>query len=149
MSQNSNLSYEEQICQAIEVLLNKGLSGAQFDKTIQGIVIDVVDVNKGEYKVQYQDSTFTARAACPGIEYQRGTEVYVLIPLDNYKNEKIILWSGQGLSRFGALPITSMTIYANDEYEVTTREGKEKYRALYDEQEEEETTEEEDNSDGS
>lgn len=133
--------YEDQICEAIELYLNKNVPSAQFDKTIRATIASVVDADVGEYKVKQQDSLFTARAACPAIEQQKNTDVYVLVPLNDYANDKIILWSAHTTNHFGPQPITSMTIYANDEYEVTTREGVEKYRALQDEVEEEEEEE--------
>ena len=78
-----------------------------------------------------------------GIEYVVNTEVYVLIPKDDFTNEKIILWSANGINHFGPRPITSMTINSTDDYSVTTRIGEEKYIAIYSTPEENETNNEE------
>ena len=85
------------------------------------------------------DNSFLAKAACSGIEYVVNTEVYVLVPKDDFTNEKIILWSANGINHFGPRPITSMTINSTDDYSVTTRIGEEKYIAIYSTPEEEKT----------
>ena len=140
-------NYEEQICKAIEILSGEGLRAGGYDRTIIATVIEVVDALKGIYRLRHQDNIFLAKAACSGIEYVLNTEVYVLIPKDDFTNEKIILWSANSINHFGPLPITSMTIHATDNYSVTTRAGEEKYMALYDSSEIENTNQ--NNSGGS
>lgn len=124
-------NYEEQICQAIEILSQQKLSAGGYDRTILATVIEVVDVAKGIYRLRHQENTFLAKAACPGIEYFNNTHVYVLVPKDDFTNEKIILWSADSENHFGPLPISAMTINSTDQYTVTTRDGDEQYIAVY------------------
>ena len=136
-------NFEEKICQAIEILSQQALSAGGYDRTIIATVIEVVDEIKGIYRLKHQDKSFLAKAACSGIEYVVNTEVYVLIPKDDFTNEKIILWSANGINHFGPRPITSMTINSTDDYSVTTRIGEEKYIAIYSTPEEDKTNNEE------
>ena len=135
-------NYEEQICKAIEILSSEGLKAGGYDRTIIATVTEVVDEIKGIYRLRHQDNSFLAKAACSGIEYVVNTEVYVLIPKDDFTNEKIILWSANGINHFGPRPITSMTINSVDNYSVTTRIGEEKYIAIYSTPEEDKTNNE-------
>lgn len=123
--------YEEQICKAIEILSSEGLRAGGYDRTIIATVIEVVDAAKGIYRLRHQDNSFLAKAANSGVEYIKNTEVYVLVPKDDFSNEKIILWSANGINHFGAMPITSITINAPDNYSVMTRDGEERYIAVY------------------
>ena len=49
-----------QICDAIGIIVDKKLSQANFDKTIQATIVAQGDKTKGEYKVKYLDSSFYA-----------------------------------------------------------------------------------------
>ena len=124
-------NFEEKICQAIEILSQQALSAGGYDRTILATVIEVIDSSAGTYRLRHQENTFIAKAACPGIEYFQNTQVYVLVPKDDFTNEKIILWSADSEKHLGPLPITSITINTTDQYTVTTREGEEKYIAIY------------------
>ena len=79
-----------QICDAIGIIVDKKLSQANFDKTIQATVVAQGDKTKGEYKVKYLDSSFYAYDKS-GKDYSVGTQVYVLVPENDLSKVKTIL----------------------------------------------------------
>ena len=50
--------YEKNICQAIDIIVNRAISTAGYDKTIQATIISCVDATIGRYRIRYQDSVF-------------------------------------------------------------------------------------------
>ena len=82
---------EKNICQAIDIIVNKAMAGAKYDKTIQATVVSCVDATIGKYKVKYQDSTFYAYSSSSEVTYLKGANVYVLIPGNDMSNDKTIL----------------------------------------------------------
>lgn len=79
-----------QICDAISIIVDKRLSQANFDKTIQATIVAQGDKTKGEYKVKYLDSSFYAYDKS-GKDYAVGTQVYVLVPENDLSKVKTIL----------------------------------------------------------
>ena len=79
-----------QICDAIGIIVDKKLSQANFDKTIQATIVAQGDKTKGEYKVKYLDSSFYAYDKS-GKDYAVGTQVYVLVPENDLSKVKTIL----------------------------------------------------------
>lgn len=79
-----------QICDAISIIVDKKLSQANFDKTIQATIVAQGDKTKGEYKVKYLDSLFYAYDKS-GNDYAVGTQVYVLVPENDLSKVKTIL----------------------------------------------------------
>lgn len=86
---------ESNICQAIEIITNKIVQQAQFDKTIQATIVSCVDSTSGRYKLRYQDSLFYAYSNQPDAIYTQGTMVYVLIQNGDFSKPKTILGTGQ------------------------------------------------------
>lgn len=82
---------EKQICEAIEIIVNRAIDQAEYDKTIQGTVIECTDQTIGKYKIKYQDSIFYAYSGSTDITYTKGSTVYVLIPGNNVDDNKTIL----------------------------------------------------------
>ena len=82
---------EQQICDAIEIIVDRAIEQANYDKTIQATVISCVDATIGKYKVKYQDSTFYAYSGSSDITYTNGSTVYILIPGNNTEADKTIL----------------------------------------------------------
>ena len=64
---------------------------AQFDRTIQGIIVSCEDQASGKYKVKYQDSIWLAYSSNLDMTYSPGTGVYVLIPGNDMARNKTIL----------------------------------------------------------
>ena len=67
------MSYEDKICEAISLMVDKAVSEANFDRTIQAIVQECSDASIGKYKVKYQDSTFYAYATSSDVTYTNGS----------------------------------------------------------------------------
>ena len=84
-------NYENIICEAIETLVDKAVSQAEYDKTIQATIIEHTDATIGKYKVKYQDSTFYAYATDVNANYSKGSSVYVLIHANNMEKDKTII----------------------------------------------------------
>ena len=82
---------EQQICDAIEIIVERAIDQANYDKTIQAIVVCCVDQTIGKYKVKYQDSTFYAYSGSSEVTYPNGSTVYILIPGNNTEADKTIL----------------------------------------------------------
>lgn len=80
-----------------EILSDKKVNNASFDKTIQGTILECKDPSIGRYLIRYQDSTIEAYAASPSIDYPKGNLVYILVPQGNMKNQKTILGSTKQL----------------------------------------------------
>lgn len=85
-NQIANVLYD-----TVEMIVNKKVAEAGFDKTIKAQIISCIDATKGEYKVQYQDSHFTATAINTDIKYSSGQTVYILIPNNDWEQDKKIL----------------------------------------------------------
>lgn len=85
------MSYEDKICEAISLMVDKAVSEANFDRTIQAIVQECSDASIGKYKVKYQDSTFYAYATSSDVTYTNGSNVYVLVPSNDMTRDKTIL----------------------------------------------------------
>lgn len=80
-----------------EILNDKKVNNANFDKTIQGTIIDCKDPSVGRYLVRYQDSTIEAYSVSPSVDYPKGNLVYISVPQGNMKNQKTILGSAKQL----------------------------------------------------
>lgn len=82
---------EQNICDAIDIIVDKAISEASYDRTVQAIIVTCIDESLGYYKVKYQDSTFYAYSTSTDITYTTGTSVYVLIPGNDMSQDKTIL----------------------------------------------------------
>lgn len=88
MEQNN---IEEQVCDAIGILVNEGVESAGYDKTISAQVIECVDTLKGKYKIKYQDAYYYATSDNIEVEYTKNTQVYILVPGNDFSREKKII----------------------------------------------------------
>lgn len=82
---------EETILQAIDIIVDRAISGAGYDKTIQAVIVECVDQTIGKYRVKYQDGMFYAYSENTDVTYATGTSVYVLVPSNDMGNDKRIL----------------------------------------------------------
>lgn len=87
------MSIEEKILGAVEIIADKMISAAGYDKTIQATIISCVDAEKGKYKVKYQGNTFFAFAADIEKTYKNGVNVFVNIPENDFSKTKTIIGS--------------------------------------------------------
>ena len=99
------MSIEQNICDAVDIIVNRAISQAGFDRTISAIVVECVDQVIGKYKVKYQDSVYYATSDNSTTVYNVNSEVYVLIPSGDFSKEKKILGTVKSL---GANYITSV-----------------------------------------
>lgn len=83
--------YEDQICEAIEILVDNAIKKISFNRTIQCIVQSCEDAAGGRYKVKYQDSSFSAYAINKSDTYSKGTSVWVLVINNDMSKNKIII----------------------------------------------------------
>lgn len=84
-------SIENNICQAIDIIVDKAIQDAAYDKTILAQVLSCVDATIGKYKVKYQDNVCYAYSGNTNITYAAGTDVYILVPGGNLDKEKTII----------------------------------------------------------
>ena len=76
----NNTNYENKLIDVIEAIVDDSVKKAQYDRTIQARVVEVADQATGKYKLQYQDTTFYAYGTSPDVVFNKGVEVYVLLP---------------------------------------------------------------------
>jgi hypothetical protein len=86
-------NYDEIICNAIDIIVKNKIKKADFDYTVKATILECTDSSIGEYKVQYQDSTFTAYALNPNISFAEDSMVYIFVPNNNFDENKYILSS--------------------------------------------------------
>lgn len=82
---------ENAIVEAIEIIADKKIAQAGYDKTIKGVVNQVLDKTTGKYEIKYQDSLFEAYATNANINYVKNDVVSVLIPGNDWNRTKTIL----------------------------------------------------------
>ena len=82
---------EDSICEAIELIVNKTITEAGYDKTIQGTIKRCVDESIGKYLINYQDSLFYAYSTSIENQYSPGSMVYILVPQNDMTRDKTIL----------------------------------------------------------
>lgn len=84
---------QEYLCEAVDIIVDKKLSSAGFNKAIEGTVLMCEDTTLGKYKIKYQDSVFYAYAANPNITYSVDSLVNILILGNDMSRDKIIISS--------------------------------------------------------
>lgn len=82
--------YEEQFCDAVEILIKQALADAKFDRTYQVVIKDDSQADKGIYQVQYQDAIVSA-STIGNTLFHKDEIVYILVPEDDWSKEKKIL----------------------------------------------------------
>lgn len=87
---HSSADYAESVIDAVEILVDRYISQAQFDKTIQATILSCTSSTKGEYQCKYQDSKFYAYTS-PDTTYTADTLVYILVPRNDWSETKTIL----------------------------------------------------------
>lgn len=85
------MSYEDKILDAVETIVDDKIAKANYDITISCTIVECVDPTIASFKVKYQDATFIAYATNSETSYSKGTDVWVLVPGNNFDREKTIL----------------------------------------------------------
>lgn len=75
----------------INGIAGKRIEATPMDLTIDAEISKPVNVDTGEYKVQYQGNIFSAFTVDPTVTYNGGERVYVLVPQGDFSTKKIIL----------------------------------------------------------
>lgn len=74
-------------------VIQTSIGNAAFDTTIRAIIQEKVDEATGKFKLQYQDGVFYAFADDVKTNYNKGTEVFVLVPKNDFTQDKRIIGS--------------------------------------------------------
>lgn len=85
------MSVNEQVLDAIELLMKNSVERAGYDKTIQAQIISCEDPAIGKYKCRFQDAVFYAYTGNTEITLSNGTYVYILVPENDMAKDKTIL----------------------------------------------------------
>ena len=82
-----------QILDAVELLVDKKVGDAKYDKTIQATIISCVDEQTGKYKIKYQGNIFIAYSSDTSKTFNNGISVYVVVPENDFSKTKTIIGS--------------------------------------------------------
>lgn len=83
-------SISEQVLQAVEIVVDEKISKLEYDKTKQGKIYSIENINTGEYRVTLNGAHVLAYAEDTSETYKVGEAVYVKIPEGDMSNKKII-----------------------------------------------------------
>ena len=87
MGQNTQKIVADGFFSAIDIVTDKKIADAGFDKTISAEIIEVIDASIGKYKVKYQDVNFVACSENTNVTYKKGTMVNILLPKGDMSSE--------------------------------------------------------------
>ena len=87
------MNIAENILSAIDILTDKKIAEAGFDRTVPATVVGIDNPVIGKYKVEYNGAKMFAYGA-KGSSYNIGDQVYVLIPGNDVNQDKQILSKG-------------------------------------------------------
>lgn len=83
------VDYAEIICQAVDEIVSKRLEGIKYDNTILCTITDDSKAKAGEYTVTDGATKFIAYSA--STDYKINDVVYVTVPNNDYREQKIII----------------------------------------------------------
>ena len=99
------------ICEAVTTIADKAISNAGYDKTIQATIVECTDATIGKYKVRYQDTLLYAYATSTDVTYANKASVYVLVPGNDFRQEKTIIGTVQKLGINYVRPVSEKDSY--------------------------------------
>lgn len=99
------------ICEAVTTIAERAIDRAGYDKTIQATIVECTDATIGKYKVRYQDTLLYAYATSADITYANKASVYVLVPNNDFRQEKTIVGTVQKLGINYVQPVTEKDSY--------------------------------------
>ena len=124
--------YTNPILDSIEIMTKAITDNLPFDKTIQGRVIRCTDPIVGKYIISYQDSTIIAYSDDPQRIYSAGTEVYIVVPSNDFSKKKRIVGMVSPNGEFYSAPLSLLDRYTrvgSNLLQGTTRLGLCSYKA--------------------
>ena len=80
-----------QLLDAIELIADKKVAAARYDKTIQATIVSCVDAQAGKYKIKYQGNMFYAYSTDTSTTLNNGISVYVNVPESDFSKVKTII----------------------------------------------------------
>ena len=80
-----------QLLDAIELIADKKVAAARYDKTIQATIVSCVDAQAGKYKIKYQGNMFYAYSTDTSTTLNNGISVYVNVPENDFSKVKTII----------------------------------------------------------
>lgn len=92
-------SVTNNIIETIEMMTQHAVSSANFDKTIQAVVLQCIDEINGIYKVKYQDSIWKAQSINKNTDFEEGALVYILVPKNDMSEIKTIIGRADSLNK--------------------------------------------------
>lgn len=84
--------YNENIGKALDIYFNKKLSTLGYDQTIIAEIYEIIDAEKGKYKIKYESAIFNAEAIDVSKKYKVGYSVYIKVPKGDF-SEKLLIES--------------------------------------------------------
>lgn len=79
-----------QLITAMDIISDSKISNLKLDKTVKAVIIELIDASRGEYKVSYSGNVLNAFASNLDEIYEKGQQVYLKIPENDFNNKKII-----------------------------------------------------------
>jgi hypothetical protein len=74
----------------MDILLSKRLSEFGFDQTVIAEIYEIVDAEKGKYKIKYESRIFDAEAIDTSKKYKVNKSVYIKIPKSDFSQKLLI-----------------------------------------------------------
>ena len=80
-----------QLLDAMELIADRKVAAAKYDKTIQATIVSCVDAQTGKYKIKYQGNMFYAYSNDTSTTLNDGISVYVNVPESDFSKVKTII----------------------------------------------------------
>ena len=80
-----------QLLDAMELIADRKVAAAKYDKTIQATIVSCVDAQTGKYKIKYQGNIFYAYSNDTSTTLNDGISVYVNVPESDFSKVKTII----------------------------------------------------------
>ena len=80
-----------QLLDAMELIADRKVAAAKYDKTIQATIVSCVDAQTGKYKIKYQGNMFYAYSSDTSTTLNDGISVYVNVPENDFSKVKTII----------------------------------------------------------
>lgn len=100
---------QESVFSAIDTLVSQRIDKLPLDKTVTATIVSCLNALTGEYKVSYNGGYMTAFAN-EGTSYNKGIDVYVLVPESDFTKPKYIVSRAQALSNDNNISFVSSAL---------------------------------------